>query len=455
MDQTNTSIYKNKKLPVEKEDDRRKSWNNNRDDEYKFEKRSKSSDGRRSLRDEDYDSDTFSSKSYGRPISRSRIGETTSSRHSNDMFIMEKENIQNKMEIEKLKEHKRKLIDELKNKIRESKKYKKKMSECSDYYGAKLKKVSEEYKTLKSTFEKKTEKYEKKQKETADTIETYKKQTHDITNMNNVQKELLYRKEKQEKQYMKTIALLETDKKSFAAKKEKLENIVRDLSEKISKLQKIKDFPVEDDKEIRKDYEDKIDKLNKDKVDIYEKYKSAVLISNKNVEYLNILTSKLKELNEQLSDTKLKNKEFSKQITKDSDALECLRKEKDKLKTNMGSRIKELEKTIEDIENTKLEQTIEISKLKNSIDILSNGFNIKIKNKEDECMSMFSSRIENIEINNKKDKEKLIAEFNKNMEDLIKEKNKEIEHLSNKYKLELDKINKLHELDILKKKLVE
>jgi hypothetical protein len=435
----------------------RSRWNDMRESikDIETRKRSKSVDGRRYSHCEEYDSDDIpmSTRSAKRSYLDDSTGRYSSKNSEFSMFMIERENEKSKAEIEKLRDHKIKLIEELKNKIRESKKYKKKIIECTNYYGEKLKKTDDENKYMKHMFEKKINKYENKNKDNFELIELLKKKVDDISTINNTQKEMLYRKEKNEKCILKNLKKAEEDQKYSIQKREKMEILVKDLTEKISTLQKIKDSnSVSDDIDVRKEYDTIIEKLSKEKIDLFEKYKNLITNSNRNVDYLNAMALKTKDLNEEISISKLKIKEFQAKVAASQDIIDRLALEKDKLEKNLRIKIANIEKQNEELETLKVSNMIEIEKLKDMNEDLKKSMNNEIRTKEHEFKTVLENSLTEIKERYTFEKDNYTKEIKNKTDELMFKKIKEIELMKEKHSIEIDRLTRMHEVEIIKLK---
>ena len=419
-------------------------------------RRSKSVDGRRYSKTYDcYDSDDapISTRSARKSYLDDSVGRYSSKNSEFSMFMVERENEKSKAEVEKLRDHKIKLIEELKNKIRESKKYKKKILECSNYYGEKLKKTEDENKYMKHMFEKKITKYENKNKEYYDLVEGLKKKIEDISLVNSTQKDLLYRKEKNEKFILKNLKKAEDDKKYNFQKKEKMEILVKDLSEKIATLQKIKDNNlVDDNADMRKEYEIIIEKLSKEKNELFEKYKNLVTNSNKNVDYLNSMAMKTKDLNEEISRFKIKTKEMQTKLAANQDIVDKTMADKDKIEKSLSMKFINIETQNEELEKLKVSNMIEIEKLKDMNDDLRKRMSLEIRTKEYEFKNILENSMIEIKERYILEKENYTNEIKNKTDEILFKKTKDIEFLKEKHAIDMDRITKMHEVEIIKLK---
>ena len=264
---------------------------------------------------------------------------------------------------------------------------------------------------------------------------------------------MLYRKEKNEKCILKNLKKAEEDQKYSIQKREKMEILVKDLTEKISTLQKIKDGNSgSDDIDIRKEYDTIIEKLSKEKIDLFEKYKNLITNSNRNVDYLNAMALKTKDLNEEISSSKLKIKEFQSKVAASQDIIDRLALEKDKLEKNLKMKIANIEKHNEELETLKVSNMIEIEKLKDMNDDLKKSINNEIRTKEHEFKTMLENSLTEIKERYISEKDNYTKEIKNKTDELLFKKIKEIELMKEKHSIEIDRLTRMHEVDIIKLK---
>lgn len=438
----------------------RKRWNDSRGEDIK--KRSRSVDVKRYNSGYDSDEYSFSNRRYYAARGGDRgadfsgaIGDRESiySRNSDFSILMiEREHEKTKNELEKTKEHKSKLIEELRNKIRESKKNKKKIIECTNYYNEKVSKLEEEKKNLSYMFEKKINKYDKKIEENIQINTVLKKKNDELLALSTAQRDFLNKKEKTEKNLLKSIKKSEEDIKYATQKKEKMENLVRDMAEKISSLQKIKECgsTVDFEMNIRKEYETTFETLTKEKNDVFEKYKTLVVNSNRNIEYLNTLAGKTKELHDENIKLKSRMKELTYTVGQLNLSIDQLKTEKTNIEMNLSSRVRNNEKQIEELESSKISNILEISSLKEINETIKKNNINSLKQKEEDLRADFSFQITNAKDKYNSEKENYTREFTLKLDELNNKKNKEIETIKENHKNEIDRINKNHEIEMVR-----
>ena len=280
-----------------------------------------------------------------------------------------------------------------------------------------------------------------------------KKKIEDISLVNSTQKDLLYRKEKNEKFILKNLKKAEDDKKYNFQKKEKMEILVKDLSEKIATLQKIKDNNlVDDNADMRKEYEIIIEKLSKEKNELFEKYKNLVTNSNKNVDYLNSMAMKTKDLNEEISRFKIKTKEMQTKLAANQDIVDKTMADKDKIEKSLSMKFINIETQNEELEKLKVSNMIEIEKLKDMNDDLRKRMSLEIRTKEYEFKNILENSMIEIKERYILEKENYTNEIKNKTDEILFKKTKDIEFLKEKHAIDMDRITKMHEVEIIKLK---